>query len=76
MERLRCVQKQMLIENGLLGKYNAAITKLMLSVNHGMVERSAKDVSAKIDQEPISEIRRIILVNPEGDEVEAGLSPA
>lgn len=40
LDKIRSEQRQRLIENGLSGKYNAAIVKLMLMNNHGMRERA------------------------------------
>ncbi len=50
LERIMSIQKQKLIENGLQGTYNAVITRLLLSSNHGMKEKS--DVTT--DDKPIN----------------------
>lgn len=47
LEDLKSVQQVMLVEGGISGKYNAQITKLMLSVNHGMVETSKQNIDLK-----------------------------
>lgn len=55
-------QAKMLMENGLRGDYNAAITKLMLSHNHGMYEKTAKELSGPDGGAiPIQEVRRTIV---------------
>jgi len=43
MDRLRRVQRTYLINNGLSGRFNSTIAKLLLGVNHGMVERREID---------------------------------
>lgn len=50
LDKIRAAQKQKLIEGGLSGAYNATITKLMLSSNHDMREKS--DVTT--DDQPIT----------------------
>ncbi len=40
LERLKTKQGKMLQNSGLSGKFQQPITKLMLSANHGMAERS------------------------------------
>ena len=40
LDRLKTIQKNMLINRGLLGTYNPTIAKLILCANHGMKERS------------------------------------
>lgn len=40
-------QAKTLINNGLSGKFNSSITKLMLSANHGMSEKSEIDHTSK-----------------------------
>ena|SRR3990167_10117568 len=42
-------QKNRLLENGLAGKYNPVIAKLVLSSNHGMAEKEDKNVNVKGD---------------------------
>lgn len=42
-------QKQVLIERGLVEKYNASIVKFLLANNHGMSEKTAAEVNAKTD---------------------------
>jgi hypothetical protein len=34
-----------LVSKGLTGDFNSTITKMLLNVNHDMVERSAKEIS-------------------------------
>lgn len=43
--QLRADQGQKLIQNALLGKYNATIAKLILSGKHGYVEKTETDVT-------------------------------
>lgn len=50
LDKIRAAQKQKLIEGGLSGAYNATITKLMLSANHDMREKT--DVTT--DDQPIN----------------------
>ena len=40
LSKIKQLSKQMLINKGLAGGYNSTITKLMLSSNHGMVEKT------------------------------------
>lgn len=40
LDKIKREQKQRLIENGLAGKYNPVIAKLVLSANHGMAEKN------------------------------------
>ena len=42
-------QKQVLIERGLIDRYNASIVKFLLANNHGMTEKTAAEVNAKTD---------------------------
>lgn len=46
--RLNRIQKIWLLNNGLAGKYNPAVTKMQLNVNHGMVERKQVDNTHKM----------------------------
>lgn len=39
LDRVKDVQRSYLIDNGLSGRYNAQIAKLLLGVNHGMSEK-------------------------------------
>lgn len=50
LDKIRQVQKQKLIDEGLSGRYNPAIAKLILSNNHGMREKT--DVTT--DDKPIN----------------------
>lgn len=43
LDRLKRIQQTQLINNGLSGRYNPTITKLLLGVNHGMIEKSEVD---------------------------------
>lgn len=47
MERMSHIQRSFLINNGLAGRYNPLITKLMLGVNHGIVEKKQVDNTHK-----------------------------
>ena len=40
-------QKSRLVNSGLAGTYNSTIAKLMLSSNHGMVEKTASELTGK-----------------------------
>lgn len=65
LDELKDAQRQELFERGLLGEYNSTIAKLMLSHNHGVVERSAKEHSGPNGRPlQIQEVRRTI-VDPE-----------
>lgn len=50
LDKIKAVQKQVLIECGLANTYNPTIAKLLLSSNHGMKER----VDATSDDKPIA----------------------
>ena len=43
LDKLKSIQKTYLINMGLSGRYNSNIAKLLLGVNHGMVERKKGD---------------------------------
>lgn len=45
LEKLRKKQADSLINNGLSGKFNGAIVKLLLNSKYGYVERSANDIT-------------------------------
>jgi hypothetical protein len=45
VEELRVQQGQKLIQNALLGRYNATIAKLILSGKHGYVEKTETDIT-------------------------------
>jgi len=45
LEILKGNQKRDLMERALVGDYNSTIAKLILSANHGMIERTAKEHS-------------------------------
>lgn len=47
VKKIDFVQKERLVQNGLSGEYNPLITKLLLSANHDVVERSATDITSK-----------------------------
>lgn len=44
LDKISEAQKKVLIEKGLSGDYNSTIAKLVLSVNHNMIERKEIDV--------------------------------
>ena len=48
LDRLKRFQKTFLINNGLSGRYNPTIAKLLLGINHGMVERKEVDNTHKM----------------------------
>lgn len=48
-------QREKLINQGLKGKYNSTIAKLMLSSNHGMSEKQQIEHSGQILQAPVIE---------------------
>ena len=52
LNKLKQLSKQMLINKGLKGTYNSTIAKLVLSSNHGMVERKESILGGK-DGKPI-----------------------
>lgn len=62
LETLKARQHRMLFEKGLTGDYNSTIAKLGLSSNHGMIEKSAKELTGA-DGGPIAvqEVRRTIV---------------
>ncbi len=47
LEEMRAKQGRLLQNGGLTGKYTPLITKLMLSANHGMREKSDMELSGK-----------------------------
>lgn len=52
-EKIKILQKERLVSNGLAGVYNSTITRLLLSANHSMVERSEvahKGLSELLDE--------------------------
>jgi len=51
LRKLRAAQADKLLQNSLIGRYNAVITKLMLS-KHGYVEQTQQDVKVQ-DVTPI-----------------------
>lgn len=53
LETIKATQKERLIEKGLSGDYNPTIAKLILSSNHGMVERVDKTTDGKPLPQPI-----------------------
>jgi hypothetical protein len=46
LARINAHQEYMLIGKGLKGEYNATIAKMLLNVNHGMVEKTRTDVTS------------------------------
>lgn len=48
LDRILRLQKQLILNNGLAGRYNSTIAKLALNVNHGMVEKSQVDNTHKL----------------------------
>jgi hypothetical protein len=52
---LKTIEKQCLMNNGLTGDWNSTITKLILSANHGLVERlDTTSGGEKICSEPLT----------------------
>lgn len=49
VKRLRACQAEKLLQNGLMGRYNPMITKLMLS-KHGYVEKTEQDTNINVVQ--------------------------
>lgn len=47
LEKIKRAQKNKLVNNGLAGTYNPTIAKLILSSNHGMVEKTASELTGK-----------------------------
>jgi len=50
LEKIKRLQKKMLIEHSLNGDYSPVIAKLMLSSNHGMREKVDTDITSKGEQ--------------------------
>ena len=48
--KIKQEQKERLADNGLAGKYNPTIAKLILSANHDMREKVDTDVTSKGDK--------------------------
>ena len=49
LRKLRAAQADKLLQNSLIGRYNAVITKLMLS-KHGYIEKSEQDLTSGGDR--------------------------
>lgn len=49
LEKIKAVQKEKLIDNGLSGAYNSTIAKLVLSSDHDMREKSETGITVKKD---------------------------
>lgn len=47
LRQIEAKQKEELVQNGLTGDFNPQFTKFLLSANHGLVEKSATDVTTK-----------------------------
>lgn len=45
VRRLIKIQKQVLLNKGLEGKFNAKITQLLLGANHSVIEKSSQEIS-------------------------------
>lgn len=62
LAKLAARQKQELFFKGLTGEYNSTIAKLGLSCNHGMIEKSAQELSGPDGGPvPIQEVVRTIV---------------
>lgn len=53
IEKIEKVQKEKLIKKGLSSEYNPTITKLLLSANHGMREKSDVTTDGQVIPTPI-----------------------
>ena len=62
LERLNQLQKKILTNKALAGHYNPVIAKLMLTVNHDMIEKKEVDVTSKGEQ-----ITGFNYVEPDGE---------
>lgn len=65
LERIKTIQKQILIEKGLQGTYNAAIAKLILINNHGMYDATdltsgGEKISSFTDEQAEKIAKRIL----------------
>jgi hypothetical protein len=47
LKKIKDIQRERLLYNGLSGDYNSTIAKLVLSANHGMSEKSEVDHTSK-----------------------------
>ena len=47
LDKIKAIQKQRLISNGLDNTYNSTIAKLILSANHGMSEKTLQEHTGK-----------------------------
>ena len=65
LEALKRKQKKILMEKGLVGEYNPTITKLMLSHNHGVYEKSAQQITGADDGPVQVTHTKIVLVDPD-----------
>lgn len=52
VEKLKAIQKKMLIRLGLSEVYNASMAKFCLSANHGMAETENKNITGKLELQP------------------------
>lgn len=50
LEKIKDVQRERLINQGLAENYNSTIAKLILSANHGMAEKTSQDITSKGEQ--------------------------
>jgi hypothetical protein len=62
LEKILTEQRERLINMGLSGEYNSTIAKLILSSNHGMVEKSETKHEGNI------EVKTLLLPKEKGDE--------
>lgn len=69
LEIIKQEQFQRLIDEGLAGNYNPMITRLILAVNHGMIEETRFDGEVKhtFDDEQIDRIAKRLLARKGGN---------
>ena len=48
LDKMKAIQRTFLINNGLSGRYNSTISKLLLGTNHGLIERREVDNTHKL----------------------------
>lgn len=67
LDDIRLEQYERLVNGGLSGKYNSAITKLMLSSNHGMSEKNALVTEDKDGNQKELSVTTINIIKPSSD---------
>lgn len=67
LEKIHAQQQYMLIGKGLKNEYNPTITKMLLNVNHGMVEKQKSEVSGPDGAAPT----QLVIIRPQDQSSQA-----